>query len=93
MKLKVISKTLLKVNFLDWHPPHRFDLTKLNHMFSICQGALKSRLVLILMMLEPNFNKTFILDVNRFTRGPEGEGYPKKMAWHTALKVENKHLT
>ncbi len=71
---------LKKVKFLDWHPPHWFDLTKLNRMYSIRQGAFKSELVLILMMLDPNFNKTFILDVNQFIRGQQGRVIPKR--WH-----------
>jgi hypothetical protein len=49
-------------------------------MLSICQGALKSRLVLILMILEPNLNKTFILDVNWFIRRPWVRVIPKR--WH-----------
>lgn len=93
MKLKGISKTLLKVKFLDWHPPHWFHLKKLNRMFSICQGALKSELVLIPMMLEPNLKQDIHLRCKSIHKGAMGEGYPKKMAWHTTLTIEKKHLT
>jgi hypothetical protein len=32
------------------------------------------------MMLEPKLNKTFILDVNQFIRGPWARVIPKR--WH-----------
>jgi hypothetical protein len=62
-------------------------------MFSICQGSLKIQVGINSYDAWTKLKHDIHLGCKSVHKGATGEGYSKKMAWQTALKLENKHLT